>query len=187
MGEDGLLLRDKKKKKNASNIFTAWVAEERNGFQFFFFNKALNLWRLCNNIDENISPLWWFTFIAYKRVKYGIKWVKTVFFAKRGVRFMRGVRRQINLCIIKRKVPPYFSLLFFFFFFIWMYNMLFCSRPAHWDLPTNHKGNSLLNWNHAIYRPKRWHFIIQETLTPWMSNTRRCGGEEKAMGEPALA
>lgn len=57
--------------------------------------------------------------------------------------------------------------------------MLFCPRPAHRD-PGGPGGDSLLDWNDAIYRPKRRHFIIQRTLTPWMSNTEHVGARWKA-------
>lgn len=62
--------------------------------------------------------------------------------------------------------------------------MLFCPRPAHWD-PSRPGGNSLLDWNDAIYRPHRRHFIIQRTLTPWMSNTEHAGTEMEGLSSPS--
>lgn len=62
--------------------------------------------------------------------------------------------------------------------------MLFCPRPAHRD-PGGPGGNSLLDWNDAIYRPHRRHFIIQRTLTPWMSNTELVGTEMEGPAPPS--
>lgn len=62
--------------------------------------------------------------------------------------------------------------------------MLFCPRPAHRD-PGGPGGNSLLDWNDAIYRPHRRHFIIQRTLTPWMSNTEHAGTEMEGLASPS--
>lgn len=50
-----------------------WLGARPRRERRHVFNKALNLWSFCNNIDENISPLWWFMFIGYKRMKYGAK------------------------------------------------------------------------------------------------------------------
>lgn len=62
--------------------------------------------------------------------------------------------------------------------------MLFCPRPAHRD-PGGPGGNSPLDWNDAIYRPHRRHFIIQRTLTPWMSNTEHAGTELESLASPS--
>lgn len=59
--------------------------------------------------------------------------------------------------------------------------MLFCSRPARGDLQ---QTQGELSWNDAIYCPKRWHFIIQRTLTPWMSNTEHAGKEMEYLALP---
>lgn len=61
--------------------------------------------------------------------------------------------------------------------------MLFCPRLARRD-PGGPGGDSLLDWNDAIYRPKRRHFIIQKTLTPWMSNTEHEGTETEGLASP---
>lgn len=61
-----------KDEKNSSVQYFHWWSNWRGNW-FSNLNKAPDLWSFCHNIDENISPLWWFMFIGNKNIKYSVK------------------------------------------------------------------------------------------------------------------
>lgn len=62
----------RKMKKNSSVQYFHWWSNWRGNW-FSNLNKAPDLWSFCHNIDENISPLWWFMFMGNKNIKYSVK------------------------------------------------------------------------------------------------------------------
>lgn len=141
------------------------------------FNKALDLWSFCNNIDENISLLWWFMFIGNKKIKYSVKLGKTIFCRAGDEIYACGAVTDSSLHHKEESST---------IFFPFLYRCTTCCSVQGQSVGTSSKpkGNSLLNWNDAIYCPKRWHFIIQRTLTPWMSNTEHAGKEMEYLALP---
>lgn len=91
-------------------------------------------------------------FIGNKKIKYSVKWDKTVF-CKAVSEIYAGMWWQINLWIIKRKVPPYF--------FIFLYGCTTCcsaegepagtSTRAQGELSSQLKLCNLLSETLALY------------------------------------